>query len=123
MTEGTSAAIVMPKLGLSMTEGLIAEWLVAPGDEVAAGQLLFVLETDKISNEIEAPAPGGSCLLAAGDTVDWHPDRHLTGPGQRHRGRRGAEPSARPIAGTTGPRYSSLDALRAAPPARIPIGA
>jgi len=66
------AAIVMPKLGLSMTEGLLAEWLVAPGDEVAAGQLLFVVETDKISNEVEAPAPGRivSLLVGAGDTVD-----------------------------------------------------
>ena len=65
------APIVMPKLGLTMSEGLIAEWLVQPGDEVVAGQMLFVVETDKISNEIEAPAPGRivSLLVAAGDTV------------------------------------------------------
>jgi pyruvate dehydrogenase E2 component (dihydrolipoamide acetyltransferase) len=79
-----ATAIVMPKLGLSMTEGLIAEWLVAPGDEVAAGQLLFVVETDKISNEIEAPAPGRivSLLVGAGDTVDvGAPVAMWTGPG------------------------------------------
>ena len=65
------APIVMPKLGLTMSEGLIAEWQVRPGDEVTAGQVLFVVETDKISNEIEAPAPGRivSLLVAAGDTV------------------------------------------------------
>jgi pyruvate dehydrogenase E2 component (dihydrolipoamide acetyltransferase) len=61
----------MPKLGLSMTEGLLAEWAVKPGDEVAAGQLLFVVETDKISNEVEAPAAGRitKVLVGAGETV------------------------------------------------------
>lgn len=64
-------AITMPKLGLTMTEGLLAEWLVAPGDSVAAGQPLFVVETDKISNEIEAPAEGRiiAFQVAAGETV------------------------------------------------------
>lgn len=66
-----AAPIVMPKLGLTMSEGLIAEWQVQPGDEVSAGQVLFVVETDKISNEIEAPAPGRivRLLVAAGETV------------------------------------------------------
>ncbi|MDB5711276.1 MAG: dehydrogenase [Sphingomonas bacterium] len=94
MTEGAASAIVMPKLGLSMTEGLLAEWLVAPGDEVAAGQLLFVVETDKISNEVEAPAPGRivSLLVAAGDTVDVGTAVAMwTGPGIV-----GAPPSATP---------------------------
>jgi pyruvate dehydrogenase E2 component (dihydrolipoamide acetyltransferase) len=84
MTEA-GARIVMPKLGLSMTEGLLAEWLVAPGDEVAAGQVLFVVETDKISNEVEAPAPGRilSLLVEAGATVDVGAPLALwTGPGQ-----------------------------------------
>lgn len=75
----------MPKLGLTMSEGLIAEWLVAPGDEVAEGQVLFVVETDKISNEIEAPAAGRitQVLVAAGETVDvGTPVAFWTGPGQ-----------------------------------------
>jgi pyruvate dehydrogenase E2 component (dihydrolipoamide acetyltransferase) len=50
--------ILMPKLGLTMTEGDLVEWKVAPGDHVAAGDILFVVETDKISNEIEAGAAG-----------------------------------------------------------------
>jgi pyruvate dehydrogenase E2 component (dihydrolipoamide acetyltransferase) len=66
-----TAPIVMPKLGLTMSEGLIAEWQVKPGDDVVAGQILFVVETDKISNEIEAPASGRivSLLAAQGETV------------------------------------------------------
>jgi pyruvate dehydrogenase E2 component (dihydrolipoamide acetyltransferase) len=48
----------MPKLGLTMTEGMLAEWKVAPGDMVAVGDVIFVVETDKISNEIEAQHDG-----------------------------------------------------------------
>ena len=39
--------IVMPKLGLTMTEGLIVEWKKAEGDQVRRGEILFVLETEK----------------------------------------------------------------------------
>ena len=102
----------MPKLGLSMTEGLIAEWLVAPGDEVAAGQVLFVVETDKISNEIEAPAPGRivSLLIGAGDTVDVGvPVAMWTGPGNV-----GAPPSVVPDEGEA-PARQEMIAQRAVP--------
>lgn len=81
----TETSILMPKLGLSMTEGLLSEWNVKPGDEVAAGQVLFVVETDKISNEVEAPAAGRitSILVGAGETVDVGTPLALwTGPGQ-----------------------------------------
>ncbi len=61
------APIVMPKLGLTMSEGLIAEWCVKPGDAVRAGQVLFVVETDKISNEVQAPADGTIIDVLAGE--------------------------------------------------------
>lgn len=73
MVESWSATnIVMPKLGLTMSEGTLSDWHVAPGDEVAAGQLLFVVETDKISSEVEAPGAGRivALLVEAGATVD-----------------------------------------------------
>src|ERR1700678_475521 len=53
-----AAEILMPKLGLTMTEGILQEWRVAPGDAFSAGQVLFVVETDKTANEIEAQADG-----------------------------------------------------------------
>lgn len=52
------AAIVMPKLGLTMTEGLLASWRVQPGDEVNAGDVLFIVETEKIATEVEAQGSG-----------------------------------------------------------------
>lgn len=41
-----------------MTEGMLAEWLVADGEEVEAGQAIYVLETDKAAQEIESPEAG-----------------------------------------------------------------
>ncbi len=41
-----------------MTEGTLVEWLVADGDTVAAGDILYRVETDKVENEIEAPVAG-----------------------------------------------------------------
>ncbi len=41
-----------------MTEGTLVEWLVADGDDVATGAPLYILETDKVENEIESPASG-----------------------------------------------------------------
>ncbi|MBW6401299.1 2-oxo acid dehydrogenase subunit E2 [Roseomonas sp. HJA6] len=67
----TSAEIVMPKLGLTMTEGLLAEWRVAPGARVAAGDILFVVETEKIATDVEASGEGEilDLLTPAGSTV------------------------------------------------------
>jgi hypothetical protein len=53
-----SHTLAMPKLGLTMTEGQVAEWRRAPGEPFVAGDVLVVIETDKIANEVEAPAAG-----------------------------------------------------------------
>lgn len=66
-----AAPIVMPKLGLTMTEGLLASWRVGPGDTVATGDILFIVETEKIATEIEAQQGGsiGEILIPEGETV------------------------------------------------------
>lgn len=63
--------IRLPKLGLTMTEGTLVEWLVQPGQSVRAGDLLYICETEKIANEIAADEDGtlGELIVAAGDTV------------------------------------------------------
>lgn len=50
--------IVLPKLGFSMSEGELSEWLATDGAAIEAGSLLFTLESDKSVTEIEAPASG-----------------------------------------------------------------
>ncbi|EIT69932.1 MULTISPECIES: lipoyl domain-containing protein [Hydrocarboniphaga] len=60
-----STPIVLPKLGFSMTEGTLADWLVADGAAVMQGQLLYSLESDKSIQDIEAPASGRLKILHA----------------------------------------------------------
>lgn len=63
--------LLMPKLGLTMTEGVLLEWKVAPGDRFARGDILFVVETDKAATDIEAEADGrlAERLVEEGATV------------------------------------------------------
>jgi pyruvate dehydrogenase E2 component (dihydrolipoamide acetyltransferase) len=65
------ADLLMPKFGLTMTEGLLSEWHVAPGEAFAAGQLLYTVETEKVANEVDAEAAGtlADILVQAGETV------------------------------------------------------
>ena len=46
--------IVMPRLGWTMEEGTLAEWLKQDGDRVEVGEIIFTVESDKALNEIEA---------------------------------------------------------------------
>ncbi|WP_295639144.1 biotin/lipoyl-containing protein, partial [Novosphingobium sp.] len=59
----------MPKWGIEMTEGTLAEWMVAEGDAFTRGQTLCAIETAKISNEVDAEydAVVARVLVAAGD--------------------------------------------------------
>ena len=48
----------LPKIGMEMTEAVLACWLVDDGAVVAKGQALYEMETDKVTNEVDAPASG-----------------------------------------------------------------
>jgi len=50
--------IKVPSVGESVTEATLAQWYKKEGDQVRKGELLFVLETDKVTLEIEAEADG-----------------------------------------------------------------
>ncbi|HEX7782293.1 MAG TPA: 2-oxo acid dehydrogenase subunit E2 [Sphingobium sp.] len=51
-------AFAMPKWGIEMTEGVVAEWMVKEGVPFKKGDILALIETDKITNEVEAEADG-----------------------------------------------------------------
>lgn len=63
--------IVMPKLGLTMTEGTIDEWLVKAGDAVKQGDIIATISSEKLSSEVESPADGVILEIVAqvGDTI------------------------------------------------------
>ncbi|MBO88409.1 MAG: pyruvate dehydrogenase complex E1 component subunit beta [Rickettsiales bacterium] len=60
--------ILMPALSPTMTEGKLAQWLKSEGDEIAAGDVIAEIETDKATMEVEAVDEGklGRILVAAG---------------------------------------------------------
>ncbi|HUD92798.1 2-oxo acid dehydrogenase subunit E2 [Sphingobium sp.] len=58
-------AFTMPKWGIEMTEGVIANWEIAEGASFAKGDLLTLIETDKITNEVEAEYDAFVCRLIA----------------------------------------------------------
>ncbi len=64
--------VVVPNVGESVTEGVIATWLKKPGDWVNQDETLLELETDKITMEIPAPSAGilSDQKFAEGDTVE-----------------------------------------------------
>ena len=62
--------VLMPKLGLTMTEGTIEEWKIKEGQPVKKGDVLFTVATDKLTNDVEADADGVllKVLLPEGET-------------------------------------------------------
>ncbi len=71
--------VILPRVDMDMTEGKIAQWYVHNGDPVSKGQVIFEIETDKATMEIEATADGvlqGSdgatdVVLPVGHVVGW----------------------------------------------------
>jgi pyruvate dehydrogenase E2 component (dihydrolipoamide acetyltransferase) len=58
-------AITMPKWGLTMTEGKVVQWLKPQGASFAPGEELLEIETSKITNVVEAEAPGTLTRIVA----------------------------------------------------------
>jgi len=59
----------LPKIGMEMTEAVLACWLVEDGAVVAKGQALYEMETDKVTNEVDAPAGGRLRRIAVEGTT------------------------------------------------------
>ena len=63
--------LLMPKLGLTMTEGTIDEWKKKEGDSVAKGEIIYSVATDKLTNDVEADCDGVllKIIVKEGETV------------------------------------------------------
>ncbi|MDB5713377.1 MAG: dihydrolipoamide acyltransferase [Sphingomonadales bacterium] len=53
-----STEIRIPKIGISMTEATLTEWLASDGASIEAGSPLYAIEMDKSTNEVDAPVSG-----------------------------------------------------------------
>ncbi len=117
---------LMPKLGLTMEEGTITEWLVDHDADVAAGSVVLRIETDKTETDIEASASGRLQLIGAvgetyacGELIGWFLDDGESTPGGA------SAPAAEPAASTPD---SAMTANAATPtgapaaPASAPAG-
>ncbi len=63
--------VILPKIGFSMNEGVLAEWLVTDGGTVNEGEPLFALESEKSTQEVESPATGTLKILKeVGETYE-----------------------------------------------------
>jgi len=64
--------VLMPKLGLTMTEGTIEEWKKQEGDTIKKGDILYSVATDKLTNDIESDTDGVllKILVTEGQTAD-----------------------------------------------------
>jgi pyruvate dehydrogenase E2 component (dihydrolipoamide acetyltransferase) len=59
--------VILPRLGQGMESGTIVRWLKAEGDTVAKGEPLFELDTDKVTQEVEAEASGVLLKIAVAE--------------------------------------------------------
>ena len=50
--------VILPKWGLTMEDGSLMAWLKKEGDRVEEGEIIAEIETEKITNDLEAPVSG-----------------------------------------------------------------
>ncbi len=71
MATRTGVDVVMPQMGVSVSEGTITKWLKQPGESVQADEPLVEISTDKVDTEVPSPATGTlrEILSPEGETV------------------------------------------------------
>lgn len=64
--------VLLPKWGMTMHEGTIAEWMIGRGEAVREGEVLATVETEKAVGEVQSPATGhlAEVLVQETETVD-----------------------------------------------------
>src|SRR2546423_15654204 len=67
--------VVMPQMGVSVSEGTVTRWLKQEGENVEADEPLLEISTDKVDTEVPSPASGTltQILVQEGETVEVGP--------------------------------------------------
>ena len=121
--EGGGLEVVMPEMGESVTEGTVLEWHVSEGDQIAEGDTVVEVSTDKVDAEVPAPASGTITRILVGpdETVEvGKPLAEMT-KGEAPSGDGAAAAPSAPAEGVTEeapPASDEGDGARATPVAR-----
>jgi pyruvate/2-oxoglutarate dehydrogenase complex dihydrolipoamide acyltransferase (E2) component len=72
MATTQTVEVVMPQMGVSVSEGTITKWLKQPGETVEADEALLEISTDKVDTEVPSPGTGvlAEILVQEGETVE-----------------------------------------------------
>ena len=72
MSTGTQTEVVMPQMGVSVSEGTITKWLKQVGEAIGRDEPLLEISTDKVDTEVPSPAEGvvAQILVEEGATVE-----------------------------------------------------
>ena len=82
MATDTAIDVVMPQMGVSVSEGTITKWLKNEGEEISADESLLEISTDKVDTEVPSPGSGVvlQILVQEGETVDVGTKLAVIGP-------------------------------------------
>src|SRR5262245_10919891 len=96
MATGTLVDVVMPQMGVSVSEGTITKWAKSEGEPIEADETLLEISTDKVDTEVPSPASGivQQILVQEGETVEVGTKIAVIAP----EGAAASEPSAAPEA-------------------------
>src|SRR5256714_12046779 len=72
MATETAIDVVMPQMGVSVSEGTVTKWLKQEGESIEADEPLLEISTDKVDTEVPSPASGvvTQILVQEGETVE-----------------------------------------------------
>src|SRR5213080_4253315 len=97
MATETAVDVVMPQMGVSVSEGTITKWLKQEGETIEADEPLLEISTDKVDTEVPSPGSGvlQEILVQEGETVEVGTKLATIGP-EGGAGPPAAEPAPEP---------------------------
>src|SRR5215217_3574022 len=99
MATPTAVDVVMPQMGVSVSEGTITKWLKREGEEIQADEALLEISTDKVDTEVPSPGSGvvQQIFVQEGETVEVGTRLAVIGaPGAAEEAPAAPEPEAEP---------------------------
>jgi pyruvate dehydrogenase E2 component (dihydrolipoamide acetyltransferase) len=119
VSNGTDVEVVMPQMGVSVSEGTITRWLKQPGEAVALDEPLLEISTDKVDTEVPSPGEGvvAEIRVQEGETVEVGTVLAVIGSGAEAATPPAAEPEP---AAAQAPEPAAPAETPATPPAAAP---